>query len=145
MDALNICDELSQSIDGNPEENFDFFLKMIKDVKDKYIPKKVVKFHKKKHKKSKWMTSALLKSINTTNQLYKEWIKTDVNDFNLYSRRKHEFKSYYNTLRRSIKEAKRLYYTRTFAIYKNDIKQTWTNIKDTLHRKQIVNFLINFL
>ena len=46
-----------------------------------------------------------------------------------------EFKSYYNTLRRSIKEAKRLYYARTFAIYKNDIKQTWTIIKDTLHRK----------
>ena len=56
------------------------------------------------------MTSALLKSINTKNQLY-------------------------NTLRRSIKEAKRLYYTRTFAIYKNNIKQTWTIIKDTLQRK----------
>ena len=41
------------------------------------------------------MTSALLKSINTKNQLYKEWIKTDVNDLNLFSRRKDEFKSYY--------------------------------------------------
>ena len=40
-----------------------------------------------------------------------------------------------STLRRSIKEAKRLYYTRTFPIYKNDIKQTWTIIKNTLHRK----------
>ena len=28
-----------------------------------------------------------------------------------------------------------MYYTRTFAIYKNNIKQTWTIIKDTLHRK----------
>ena len=28
-----------------------------------------------------------------------------------------------------------MYYARTFAIYKNDIKQTWTIIKDTLHRK----------
>ena len=135
MDALNICDELNQSIDGNPEENYEVFLKLIKDVKDKCLPKKVVKYNKKNHKKSKWMTSALLKSINTKNQLYKEWIKTNVNDLNLFSRRKDEFKSYYNTLRRSIKEAKRLYYTRTFAIYKNDIKQTWTIIKDTLHRK----------
>ena len=81
------------------------------------------------------MTSALLKSINTKNQLYKEWIKTGVSNLYFFSRRKDEFKSYYNTLRRSIKEAKRLYYTRTFAIYKNDIKQTWTIIKDTLHRK----------
>ena len=31
------------------------------------------------------------------------------------------------------REAKR--YTRTFAIYKNNIKQTWTIIKDTLQRK----------
>ena len=28
-----------------------------------------------------------------------------------------------------------MYYTPTFAIYKNDIKQTWTIIKVTLHRK----------
>ena len=64
------------------------------DVKDKCLPKKVVKYNKK----SKWMTSAFLKSINTKNQLYKEWIKTDVNDLNFFSQRKDEFKSYYNTL-----------------------------------------------
>ena len=81
------------------------------------------------------MTSALLKSINTKNKLYKDWIKTDINNVDLYSRRKEEFKSYYNTLRRSIREAKRLYYTQTFAIYKNNIKQTRTIIKDTLQRK----------
>ena len=38
-------------------------------------------------------------------------------------------------MRRCKKEAKRLHYTRTFAIYKNNIKQTWTIIKDTLQRK----------
>ena len=135
MDDLNIYDKLNQSIDSNPEGNCEVFLKLIKDVKDKCIPKKVVKYNKKKHKKSKWMTSALLKSINTKSQLYTEWFKTDVNNLDLYSRRKDAFKSCYNTLRRSIKKSKKLYYTRTFAIYKNDIKQNWTIIKDTLHRK----------
>ena len=81
------------------------------------------------------MTYALLKSINTKKRPYKEWIKTDVNNVEIYSRLNEEFKSYYNTLRRSIREAKRLYYTRTFAIDKNNIKQTWTIIKDTLQRK----------
>ena len=82
------------------------------------------------------MTSALLKSINIKKQLYKKWIKTDVNIVELYSRFKEEFKSYYNTLRRGIREAQRLYYyTRTFAIYKINIKQTWTIIKDTFQRK----------
>ena len=56
--------------------------------------------------------------------------------FILESRRKEEFKSIYNTFRRSIREAKILYYIRTFAIYKNNIKQTWTIIKDTLQRKR---------
>ena len=86
MDDLNIYDKLNQSIDSNPEENSEVFLKLIKDVKDKCLHKKVVKYNKKKHQKSKWMTSALLKSINTKNQLYKEWIKTDVNNLDLYSR-----------------------------------------------------------
>ena len=52
MDALNISDELNQSIDGNPEENYRVFLKLIKGVKDKCLPKKVVKYNKKKHKKT---------------------------------------------------------------------------------------------
>ena len=42
------------------------------------------------------MTSALLKSI--VYQPYKDWIETDINNVDLYSRRKEEFKSYYNTL-----------------------------------------------
>ena len=32
---MNICDELNQSIDSNPEENYEVFLKLIKDVQDK--------------------------------------------------------------------------------------------------------------
>ena len=34
------------------------------------------------------MTSASLKSIDVKKQLYKEWIKTDVNNVELYSRLK---------------------------------------------------------
>ena len=61
MKTLNIYDKLNKSIDSNPEENYEIFLKSIKDVKNKCLPKKVVKYNKKKHKKCKWMTSALLK------------------------------------------------------------------------------------
>ena len=48
---------------------------------------------------------------------------------------KAEFCEYKKLLRRSINEAKHLYYTRTFALYKNDIKQTWSVIKDNLQKK----------
>ena len=46
MDALNIYSELNKSIDGNPEENYNVFLKLIKDFKDECLPKIVVKYKK---------------------------------------------------------------------------------------------------
>ena len=51
------------------------------------------------------------------------------------TRLKAELIHFKNTLRRSINAAKRLYYLRTFALYRNDIKQTWSVIKDTLQKK----------
>ena len=51
MKTLNIYDKLNKSIDSNLEENYEFFLRSIKDVKNKCLPKKVVKYNKKKHKK----------------------------------------------------------------------------------------------
>ena len=43
----------------------------------------------------------------------------------------HAFKEY--KLRQLSKHS---YYATTFALYKNDIKQTWSVIKDTLQRKK---------
>ena len=104
-------------------------------TKEKHLPKKTVKFNKRKHKKSKWMTYGILKSINTKDKLYKKIVKADIHDDIHYSALKAEFSEYKKILRRSINEAKHLYYTRTFALYKNDIKQTWSVIKDTLQKK----------
>ena len=50
MKTLNIYDKLNKSIDSNPEENYEVFLKLIKDVKNLCLPKKVVNYNKKKHK-----------------------------------------------------------------------------------------------
>ena len=59
----------------------------------------------------------------------------DVDGNAQYTTLKKEFNIFKNTLRSSINEAKRLYYLRTFALYKNDVKQTWAVIKDTLQKK----------
>ena len=40
-------------IDSNPHENYDTFMKIIQQAKDTHLPRKTVKFKKKKHKKSK--------------------------------------------------------------------------------------------
>ena len=52
----------------------------------------------------------------------------------MYANLKAEFNDYKKTLRRSINEAKQLYYKRTFELYRNDIKQTWSVIKHTLQK-----------
>ena len=52
----NIYDQLLKPIDSNPHENYDTFMKIIQQAKDTHLPRKTVKFKKKKHKKSKWMT-----------------------------------------------------------------------------------------
>ena len=103
-------------------------------LKNKVLPKKIVRFNKKKHKKAKWLTNGILKSINIKDKMYKILAKADNVNEAAYTNLKAEFKAYKKTLRRSINEAKRLYYMRTFELYRNDIKQTWSVIKNTLQK-----------
>ena len=55
---------------------------------------------------------------------YKLLLKNDVN-----AALKATFKQYRETHRSSIKEAKRLYYYRTFLLYQNNVRKTWSVIK----------------
>ena len=103
--------------------------------KNKHLPKKRVRYDKNKHKSSKWITNCILKSINTKDRMYKKLLRAKISNSESYAILKAEFKAYQSSLRRSIKEAKRLYYIKVFNMYKNDIKQTWVIIKDTLQSK----------
>ena len=49
---------------------------------------------------------------------------------------KANFKRYRDILRNSIKKAKMLYYKKTFNLYQNDVKKTWSLIKETLQQKK---------
>ena len=62
-------------------------------------------------------------------------MKMDVDGNVQYTTLKKEFNIFKNTLRRSINETKRLYYMRTIALYKHDVKQTLAVIKNTLQKK----------
>ena len=113
LEELNIYEKLHTSVDSRPEENYGILLKLLSTAKDKHLPTKIVKFNRKKHKRAKWMTNGILKSINTKDKLYKKLVKMDMEDVQ-YTRLKAEFIHFKNTLRRSINAAKRLYYVRTY-------------------------------
>ena len=67
LNDMNIYDQLLKPIDSCPHENYDIFMKLIQDDKKLHL----VKFNKKKHKKSKWMTYGILNYINKKDRLYK--------------------------------------------------------------------------
>ena len=123
LETLNISDQLNPRYNSNIQENYETFSYLVNYAKELHLSKKMVKYNKTKHKKCKWMTDDILKSINTRDKLYKRLVQTDLGNCDLYNRLKNEYKTFRATLRRSIREAKRLYYMKTFNLYKNDIKK----------------------
>ena len=53
---LNIYDQLQSALDTNPQENYDTFIKLLSSAKNKHLPKRIVRFNKKKHMKAKWLS-----------------------------------------------------------------------------------------
>ena len=48
----NIYDKLEQAIDSDPQENYARFIALLNDAKDKHLPRKRIRFNKRKHKNS---------------------------------------------------------------------------------------------
>ena len=55
LDEICIYEQLQPALDANPQENYDIFIKLVTiySAKNKHLPKKIVRFNKKKHKKAK--------------------------------------------------------------------------------------------
>ena len=85
---------------ANLEEKYEKLAAILKCAKNKHMPKQIVKYNKKKHKKSKWMTQAILNPINMKDVLYKKFIQANNEDENIYS-----------ALKRNILDIARLYAT----------------------------------
>ena len=47
---------------------------------------------------------------------------------------KQRFKGFDKIVKKNIKEAKRIYFDKIFIAYRNDIKNTWRTINETLNR-----------
>ena len=130
-----IYDRMYQPLGTNPNANYEIFITLFQLAKNKHLPMKSVRYQKRKHKKSKWMRTGILNSINTKDGLYKTLLKTDTNTGD-YQVAKANFKRYREILRNSIKRAIMLYYKRTFNLYQNDVKKNWALIKETLQQKK---------
>ena len=130
----NVYQKLKTDPDANPNNNYEILSAVIMESKANHLPKKTQRFNKYKHKKEKWMSSALLKSVVHKNKLYRDWKSTT--DNNEYRIKQVNFKTYERILKNMIKESKQKYYFDTFSAQKNDIKKTWATIDEKLNRKK---------
>ncbi len=65
------------------------------------MPSKTIKFNKRKHKKSKWITFGIIKSISYRDDMYKKLKMTDPESAQ-YMGQKNNLDVYNNILRKSI-------------------------------------------
>ncbi len=66
------------------------------------MPSKTIKFNKRKHKKSKWITFGIIKSISYRDDLYKKSKMTDLESAQ-YAGLKNNLEVYNNILRKNIR------------------------------------------
>ena len=132
---------------ANPDTNYDFFIDILSEAKNKHFPTKKVRFKRYKHKNNAWITFGLLTSIKQKDHLYKQWhaLKRDHPNFENI---KKEFKSYEKNLKHLIYTVKKKYYNDQFNKYRADIKNTWQTIKLILNknrstRKMQTKFCVN--
>ena len=80
----NVYEKLKTDPNANLNYNYEILSSVITESKANHLPKKTQRFNKYKHKKEKWMSSALLKSVVHKNKLYRDWKSTtDNNDYQI--------------------------------------------------------------
>ena len=83
---LNIYDQIDKQLTNDPNAKYELFNGLLNNARAKHLPKKRVKYQKKLHKKSTWISNGILNSINKKDKLYKTLIQTDTNNIILYER-----------------------------------------------------------
>jgi hypothetical protein len=115
---------------NNADDDYDKFVKHLKDVYDECIPLKKYRSKPKKDPRSPWITRGLLNSINTKNKLYKQYLRCP-ND-----NTQQKFKTFRNKLHGLIRKSKRNYFFKKFEDAKNNMRQTWKTINNVIGRTQ---------
>ena len=109
-----------------------------------HMPIKTKRFKKYNYKLTPWITTGILKSIRTRNNLYKKFVK--LKDIKAKSIAETKYKTYRNLLSKIIKNTKQDFWLKRFHEAKYDVKSTWRNINEKLNKtKKSHNFPETFL
>ena len=137
LDIDMFCEDVRINLVTNTDNSFDEsdnykgLVKSIGDAQKKQIDSKRFKYNKYRHKKCKWITFGLLKSIEFRDNLYRELKKTPI-DRDDYRNKKINLRTYNRIINRSKTYLKKRYYAEKFHQLKNNIKLTWRLINEVL-------------
>ena len=133
FERYNIDRLLHFEENGNPENNYEILDRTIHYFKERHYPPRHIKFNKHKHKKNKWITNGIIKSVKFRDKLFIR-LKNTPNNSDLYETLKTNLATYNKILKANIKAAKALYFHKMFLKYKKDIKNTLCTIKEIINR-----------
>ena len=137
LDIDMFCEDVRINLVANTDNSFDEsdnykgLVKSIGDAQKKQIDSKRFKYNKYRHKKCKWITFGLLKSIEFRDNLYRELKKTPI-DRDDYRNKKINLRTYNRIINRSKTYLKKRYYAEKFHQIINNIKLTWRLINEVL-------------
>ena len=121
------------NLSNDPNSNYDKLNNKIITAIENHFPLKRVRFNKRKHKDSKWITKGIINSINFRDKLYSKFRSTP-NDNPMYHTLKTNLKTYNAILKQNIRLAKQSFYEQSFTKFKFDAKNTWGVIKSILNK-----------
>ena len=106
MQSPKIQEKLNNILAKDSNESYKNFSDILYPLLQAHFPLTLVKFNKYKHKKNKWITVGILKSIRYKDKLYLKLKSLSINDIE-YENTKTNLKTYSKILRNSIRLAKK--------------------------------------
>ena len=116
---------------SDPNINYEVLQNVLVKAAEKHLPQKLVKYKKHKHKKARWITQGIIRSIKFRDKMFARLRKTSPDD-ELFHTLKINLQTYNRILKKSIRTAKKSYYQEQFSKYQKDIKNTWKTIKNIM-------------
>ena len=133
LESIDIYNLLDHNSHADPNGNYGIFENTLNSLYNKYLPVKKQKYHKYRHKNSFWITTGLMKSIKYRDKLYRSMKLLIPNSVEYYTA-KNNLRVYNCILKRSIRQAKTIFYNKEFSKCKNDSKKTWKTINEVTNR-----------
>ena len=131
---LQTCDFttlLDDTLHGDPNQNYDKLHQKLSELKCIHLPWKLVKFNKYRHKNNWWITHGVIKSIKYRDKLYRN-LKNASKDSITYVELKNRLSVYNKILKKTIREAKYIYYNRQFEESRTNARKTWSTINEIM-------------